>query len=327
LKRPNLELRTGIFVSRIVIENGKATGVEIIEGGTKKVLTASSEVILTAGAIGSPRLMMLSGIGPSQHLRDVGISVQHDLKGVGQNLHDHFSTDVTWVLNGPHSYDKYKKLHWKIAAGLQYLMFKSGPVASNIVEAGAFWWGNKKEEKTPDLQFHFLAGAGVEEGVGTVPGGNGATCNSYYTRPKSRGSVTLRSNNPSDMPVVDPNSFAEPYDLERHIDAIKITQEVGHSRAMQKFVSAEHFPGPACKTKQDYIEMSRASARSSYHPVGTCKMGVDDMAVVDLAMRVHGIERLRICDSSTMPRVVSSNTNAPTIAMAEKAADLIRGNR
>jgi choline dehydrogenase-like flavoprotein len=327
LKRPNLELRTGIFVARIVIENGKATGVEIIEGGTKKVLTASSEVILTAGAIGSPRLMMLSGIGPSQHLRDVGISVQHDLKGVGQNLHDHFSTDVTWVLNGPHSYDKYKKLHWKIAAGLQYYMFKSGPVASNIVEAGAFWWGNKKEEKTPDLQFHFLAGAGVEEGVGTVPGGNGATCNSYYTRPKSRGSVTLRSNNPTDMPIVDPNSFAEPYDLERHIDAIKITQEVGHSRAMQKFVSAEHFPGPACKTKQDYIEMSRASARSSYHPVGTCKMGVDDMAVVDLAMRVHGIERLRICDSSTMPRVVSSNTNAPTIAMAEKAADLIRGNR
>jgi choline dehydrogenase-like flavoprotein len=327
LTRPNLELRTGIFVSRIVIENGKATGVEIIEGGTKKVLTASSEVILTAGAIGSPRLMMLSGIGPSQHLRDVGISVQHDLKGVGQNLHDHFSTDVTWVLNGPHSYDKYKKLHWKIAAGLQYLMFKSGPVASNIVEAGAFWWGNKKDEKTPDLQFHFLAGAGVEEGVGTVPGGNGATCNSYYTRPKSRGSVTLRSNNPSDMPIVDPNSFAEPYDLERHIDAIKITQEIGHSRAMQKFVSTEHFPGPACKTKQDYIEMSRASARSSYHPVGTCKMGVDDMAVVDLAMRVHGIERLRICDSSTMPRVVSSNTNAPTIAMAEKASDLIRGNR
>ncbi len=326
LKRSNLELRTGVFVSRIAIENGKATGVEIIEGSVKKILTASSEVILTAGAIGSPKLMMLSGIGPATHLHDVGVSVQHDLKGVGQNLHDHFSTDVTWVLNGPHSYDKYKKLHWKIAAGLEYLMFKSGPVASNIVEAGAFWWGNRAD-KTPDLQFHFLAGAGVEEGVGTVPGGNGATCNSYYTRPKSRGSVTLRSNNPADMPIVDPNSFAEPYDLERHIDAIKITQEVGHSRAMQKFVSAEHFPGPVCKTKQDYIEMSRASARSSYHPVGTCKMGVDDMAVVDLAMRVHGIERLRICDSSTMPRVVSSNTNAPTIAMAEKAADLIRGNR
>jgi choline dehydrogenase-like flavoprotein len=326
LKRKNLELRTGITVSRIIVENGKATGIEILDGNTKKILHAASEVILTAGAIGSPKLMMLSGIGPAAHLRSVGVDVQHDLPGVGHNFHDHFSTDVTWVLNGPHSYDKYKKLHWKLAAGLQYYMFGNGPVASNIVEAGAFWWGNRAE-KTPDLQFHFLAGAGVEEGVGTVPGGNGATCNSYYTRPKSRGSVMLRSNKPQDAPIVDPNSFSEPYDLERHIEAIKITQEVGHSRAMAKFVSAEHFPGPACKTKQDYIEMSRASARSSYHPVGTCKMGVDDMAVVDPLMRVRGLERLRICDSSTMPRVVSSNTNAPTIAMAEKAADLIRGNR
>ena len=180
-----------------------------------------------------------------------------------------------------------------------------------------------------DLQFHFLAGAGVEKGVGDVPGGNGATCNSYYTRPKSRGSVTLQSNNPADAPVIDPNSFAEPYDLERHIEAIKITQEVGRSRSMRRFVAAEHFPGPACKTKQDYIEMSRASARSSYHPVGTCKMGGvrDEMAVVDTQCRVRGIEALRVCDSSIMPRVVSSNTNAPTIAMAEKAADLIRGNR
>lgn len=326
LKRKNLELRTGVFVSRIVIENGRASGVEIIEGNAKKIITASREIVLTAGAIGSPKLMMQSGIGPAAHLRNMKISVLHDLPGVGQNLHDHFSTDVTWILNGPHSYDKYKKPYWKLAAGLQYLLFQSGPVASNIVEAGAFWWGSAKE-KTPDLQFHFLAGAGVEEGVGTVPGGNGATCNSYFTRPKSRGSVTLRSNNPADPPIIDPNSFAEPYDLERHIDAIKITQEVGRSRSMQRYVAAEHFPGQHCKTKQDYIEMSRASARSSYHPVGTCKMGVDDMAVVDLDLRVHGVERLRICDSSIMPRLISSNTNAPTIAIAEKAADLIRGNQ
>jgi choline dehydrogenase-like flavoprotein len=326
MARKNLDVKTDVTVLRIVLTKGRATGVEIIEGGQTKIIEASSEVILTAGAIGSPKLMMLSGIGPANHLRDVGVSVQHDLPGVGQNFHDHFSTDVTWVLNGPHSYDKYKKAHWMIAAGLQYYFFKSGPVASNIVEAGAFWWGNR-EDKTPDLQFHFLAGAGVEKGVGDVPGGNGATCNSYFTRPRSRGSVTLRSANPADAPIVDPNSFAEPYDLERHIEAIKITQQVGRSRAMRKFVTAEHFPGPDCKTKQDYIEMSRASARSSYHPVGACKMGVDDMAVVGPDCRVHGIEALRICDSSIMPRVVSSNTNAPTIAMAEKAADLIRGNR
>jgi choline dehydrogenase-like flavoprotein len=163
--------------------------------------------------------------------------------------------------------------------------------------------------------------------VGTVPGGNGATCNSYHTRPRSRGSVTLRSSNPLDAPLIDPNSFAEPYDLERHIDGIKVTQEVGRSKSMMKFVEREHFPGAACKTKQDYIDVARANARSSYHPVGTCKMGRDDLAVVDPQLRVRGIDGLRVCDSSIMPHIVSSNTNAPTIAIAEKAADMIRGNR
>jgi choline dehydrogenase-like flavoprotein len=329
MHRKNLTVKTNIFVNRILINKGRATGVEVIEGGQVRQISAAREVILTAGAIGSPKLLMLSGIGPAGHLRDVGINVQHDLPGVGQNFHDHFSTDVTWVLNGPHSYDKYKKLHWKVMAGIEYYAFGSGPVASNIVEAGAFWWGNRAQEKTPDLQFHFLAGAGVEKGVGDVPGGNGATCNAYFNRPRSRGSVTLRSSNPVDAPIVDPNSFAEPYDLERHIEAIKITQAVGQTRAMRKYVASEYFPGEACKTKKDYIELSRASARSSYHPVGTCKMGGarDEMAVVDLQCRLHGVEALRVCDSSIMPRIVSSNTNAPTIAMAEKAADLIRGNQ
>ena len=326
LKRKNLELRTGITVLRIVIESNKATGVEILEEGRVITLSASCEVIVTAGAIGSPKLLMLSGIGPAAHLREREVSVLHDLKGVGQNFHDHFSSDVAWILNGAHSYDKYKKAHWMLWAGLQYALFRNGPVATNIVEAGAFWWGNRKD-KTPDLQFHFVAGAGVEKAGDTLPGGNGASCNSYFTRPRSRGTIALRSNKPSDAPVVDPNSFAEPYDLERHIEAIKISQEVGRTKSMQRYVSSEHAPGAKLKTKQDYIEFSRATARSSYHPVGACKMGVDDLAVVDTSMRVHGLERLRVCDSSTMPRVVSSNTNAPTIAMAEKAADLIRGNR
>ena len=160
-----------------------------------------------------------------------------------------------------------------------------------------------------------------------VQGGDGATCNVYQTRPKSRGALTLRSNDPADAPLIDPNSFAEPSDLDCHIGGIKLVQEIGRSKAFSRFVTAEHFPGPDIKSHADYQATARANARSSYHPVGTCKMGTDDMAVVGLDMRVRGIERLRICDSSTMPRVVSSNTNAPTIAMAEKAADLIRGNR
>jgi choline dehydrogenase len=326
LSRPNLTLRTGVLVNRILVENGRATGVEIVDNGGVERIDAAAEVIVTAGAIGSPKLLMLSGIGPAAHLKEVGVPVVHHLPGVGENFHDHFSTDVTWVLNGPHSYDKYKKTHWKLWAGLQYAMFRSGPVASNIVEAGAFWWSDRSE-KTPDLQFHFLAGAGVEEGVGSVPGGNGATCNSYHVRPRSRGHVRLRSARLEDPPLIDPNSFAEPYDLDRHIDGIKITQEVGRTAAMRKFVSAEHFPGPGVKSRADYEACARSNARSSYHPVGACKMGRDEMAVVDPLLRVHGIERLRVCDSSIMPEVVSSNTNAPTIAIAEKAADLIRGNR
>jgi choline dehydrogenase len=326
IKRPNLTVMTGVQVNRIIVEQNRAKGIEIVEGAQAKQIDAAKEVIVTAGAIGSPKLLMLSGIGPAKHLKEVGVPVVHDLQGVGENFHDHFSTDVIWVLNGAHSYDKYKKAHWKLWAGLQYVLFRTGPVASNIVEAGAFWWGDRNE-KTPDLQFHFLAGAGVEEGVGTVPGGNGATCNSYHVRPRSRGTVRLRSANPADAPLIDPNSFAEPYDLERHIDGIKITQEVGSTRAMRKFVAAEHFPGPGIKTKKDYEEAARANARSSYHPVGTCRMGRDAMAVVDPTLKVRGIEALRVCDSSVMPAVVSSNTNAPTIAIAEKAADLIRGNR
>ena len=198
--RKNLQVRTDLHVTRIIVENGRAAGVEVSENGGLARIDAASEVIVTAGAIGSPKLLMLSGIGPADHLRDVGVAVVHDLPGVGQNFHDHFSTDVIWVLNGPHSYDKYKKRHWQAWAGLQYALFRSGPVASNIVEAGAFWWSDRSE-KTPDLQFHFLAGAGVEEGVGTVPGGNGATCNSYHVRPRSRGEIRLRSSNPADAAI------------------------------------------------------------------------------------------------------------------------------
>ena len=169
-------------------------------------------------------------------------------------------------------------------------MFRNGPVSSNIVEAGAFWWGDRTE-KTPDLQFHFLAGAGVEEGVGSVPGGNGATCNSYHTRPRSRGSRYLAFNKPVDAPLIDPNSFAEPYDLERHIEGIKVTQEVGRIKSFANLWSANIFPARLqdqtglhrCRTQQRALVLS-----SGWH----LQTGCDDMAVVDLACRVHGLEGL-----------------------------------
>jgi len=326
MSRKNLTVRTGITVKRLVLEKGRAKAVEYSDGGHVKRAEAASEIVVTSGGIGSPKLLMLSGIGPAAHLKEKGIAVEHDLPGVGQNLHDHFSTDVTWQLNGPYSYDRYKRKHWQAAAGLQYVLFRSGPVTSNIVEAGGFWWSDRAE-KTPDLQMHFVAAGGVEKAAGVPGGANGATCNVYQTRPLSRGSVKLHSADSADAPEVDPNSFAEPRDLDCHINGIKLVQEIGRSPSFARYVTREHFPGDKIKTRAEYEAAARANARSSYHPVGTCKMGSDDLAVVDTSLRVRGVDGLRVCDSSIMPRVVSSNTNAPTIAIAEKAADLIRGNR
>lgn len=324
LGRNNLTLRTDATVSRIVVENGRAIGVEIVGNGSTELLRAGREVIVTAGAIGSPKLLMLSGIGPAEHLGTHGIKAIHDLPGVGQNLHDHMDVDVVAELNGPHGIDRYKKKRWQAVAGLEYALFGKGPVASNIVEAGGFWWGDHAE-KTPDIQFHFLPGAGVEEGIGSVPGGNGCTLNSYHVRPRSRGSVTLRSPDPRDPPIIDPNPFAERYDLERAVDGIEISREILSQPAFAKYISREHLPGAATNGRAALEAFAREHGRSAYHPVGSCRMGGDAQSVVDPELRVRGLQGLRVCDSSVMPSIVSSNTNAAVIMIAEKAADMIAG--
>ena len=324
--RKNLTIRKDVLVSRIVVENGRAVGVEIVEGGRPTVIRAGSEVIVSAGAIGSPKLLMLSGLGPADHLRPVGVPVVHDLPGVGQNFHDHYGVDIVHELSGPYSLDKYNKLHWKALAGLEYLLFRKGPVASTIVEGGAFWYA-EKDAATPDLQFHFLIGAGVEKGVPSVPSGSGTTLNSYTLRPRSRGSITLRSANPADAPVIDPNFLADPYDVKVSTEGVRQSREIMSEPAMRRYVRKEHFPGDRARTTAELEAYVRQYGRTSYHPVGACKMGVDAMAVVAPDLRVHGIDGLRVADSSIMPRVVSSNTNAPSIMIGEKASDLVRGNR
>ena len=326
LGRPNLTLITGALVRRIVIEQARAVAVEYALGASVETVRADAEVIVTSGAIGSPKVMLLSGIGPAAHLRDMGITVQHDLPGVGQNLTDHFGIDIVGELKAHTSLDSYNKPHMAIWAGLQYLLFKSGPITSNVVEGGAFWYSDAKPA-IPDLQFHFLAGAGAEAGVPSVPPGtSGVTLNSYTLRPKSRGSVTLRSADPADKPVVDPNFLAEPDDLRISCEGIRISREVFNQPSLQKYLRMTRFPDDTVKTKADHEAYARQYGRTSYHPVGTCRMGTDDMAVVDPQLRVHGISGLRICCSSVMPSLIGSNTNAPTIMIGEKAADLIRGN-
>jgi choline dehydrogenase len=326
LSRGNLNLRTSAQISRIVVEKGRAVGVELMEGGRPTVLRADRGVLLTGGAIGSPKLMLLSGMGPADELKELGINVQADLPGVGRNLHDHFGVDIVYELTGAYGFDKYNKLHWKLWAGIEYALFRKGPVASNIVEGGAFWYADKSAP-TPDLQFHFLLGAGVEAGVPKIASGSGVTLNSYTLRPRARGFVRLRSKDPEDLPIVDPNFLGDDYDLKTSTEGIKISRDILRQSALAKFIRKEHFPGDQVQTQTELETYARQYGRTSYHPVGTCRMGVDVDAVVDPELRVRHIEGLRICDSSIMPRLVSSNTNAASIMIGEKASDLILGNQ
>ena len=327
LNRPNLTVETGCLVERIVFEGTRATGVRYFNGRESQTVRADSEVISTAGAIGTPKIMMLSGVGPAWHLQEHGLDVVHDLPGVGENLNDHFGIDIVAELTGHYSLDKYNKWHWAALAGLQYHLFKSGPVTSNVVEGGAFWFADPSSP-VPDLQFHFLAGAGAEAGVPSVPeGSSGITLNSYTLRPKSRGTVRLRSDDPTHPPIVDPNFLAEPEDLKTSVEGVKISCEIFRQPSLRKFIKALRFPGEQVKTQKDFEAYARQYGRTSYHPTCTCKMGVDEMAVVDPELRVRGLDGIRICDSSIMPSLIGSNTNAPTIMIAEKASDLIRGNQ
>ena len=326
LRRKNLTVRTGCLARRILIEGGRATGVEYSQNGTTRTTRADGEVVLTSGAIGTPKLMMLSGLGPADHLKSLGIDVVSDQPGVGENLTDHYGIDIVAELTGHFSLDKYNKLHWMVWAGAEYFLFRSGPVTSNVVEGGAFWYADRSQP-VPDLQFHFLAGAGAEAGVPSVPkGSSGITLNSYTLRPKSRGTVRLKSSDPADPPIVDPSFLAEPDDLKTSIEGVKASVEIFRQKSLQKYIREIRYPGSGVKTQRDFEDYARKYGRTSYHPTCTCKMGTDEMAVVDPSLRVRGVEGLRICDSSVMPSIIGSNTNAPTIMIAEKASDLIRGN-
>jgi choline dehydrogenase len=308
LRRRNLEVRTDCLALRIIIEGGRAVGTEYARQGRVEQARAEREVLVTAGAIGSPTLLLLY------------------LPGVGENLHDHYGTDVVYELTGPWSLDKYQRWGWMLLAGLEYALFRKGPVASNIVEGGAFWWADRSAS-TPDTQFHFLAGAGVEEGIPAVPSGAGCTLNSYFVRPRSRGTVRLRSADPRDAPIIDPNYLADPYDVRMSIEGVKMMREIMRQPVWSRYIRREHLPGEAVRSDAEVEAYIRRQGRTCYHPVGACRMGSDANAVVDPQLRVRGIDGLRVCDSSVMPSLVSSNTNAPTIMIGEKAADLVRGNR
>ena len=317
-RRPNLTVQTGAQVLRIVVDQGRATGVELAGQGVLR----AGEVILSAGAIGSPRLLQLSGIGPADHLRDLGIPVVFDQPNVGANLQDHVDLFVIAECTGPHTYDRFAKPHLSAWAALQYLLTRKGPVASSLFETGGFWYADPNA-RSPDIQLHLGLGSGIEAGVAAMPQG-GVTLNSAYLRPRSRGTVRLASADPLAAPLIDPNYWADPHDREMSIRGLKLAREIMRQDALKTYVLAERLPGPDVQTDEDYFNYACAHAKTDHHPAGTCRMGADPHAVVDLQLRFNGIAGLRVVDASIMPSVVSSNTNAATIMIAEKAADMIR---
>ena len=322
-KHPNLSIRTGAHVAKILFQGDRATGVELIDRGRTEIVGAEREVVVTAGAIGSPRLLMHSGIGPARHLEDLGIETYLDLPGVGKNLQDHMDVYCVSECSGDYSFDRYKPLHMTAWAGVQYMLFKTGPVASNLCDGGGFWYADEKAP-SPDVQFHFLPGSGLEHGLKKIR--NGVTLNSALLRPKSRGCVKLKSANPLDAPIVDPNYWGDPYDIDMSVRAFRLTRRIMQQPVFTPFINAESMPGCDAHSDDEIKEYAYRFAKTDYHPVGTCKMGTldDAMAVVSPDLRVRDVQNLRVCDSSIMPCLPSCNTNAPTIMIAEKAADMIQ---
>jgi choline dehydrogenase-like flavoprotein len=208
-------------------------------------------------------------------------------------------------------------------AGIQYLTTKNGPVASSLFETGGFWYADPSSD-TPDIQFHLGLGSGIEAGVARLKNA-GVTLNSAYLHPRSRGSVTLRSADPTAAPLIDPNYWSDPYDVKMSIEGLKIAREIFQQEAMNDWLLGERLPGPQVKSDEDFFNYACANAKTDHHPVGTCRMGVGKDAVVDPLLRVRGLDGLRVCDSSVMPRVPSCNTNAPTFMVGEKASDIVRG--
>jgi choline dehydrogenase len=319
--RANLTVRTGAQVRRITVAADRATGVELTDGTR---ITAGSEVILSSGAIGSPRLLMLSGIGPADHLRSVGVVPVLDHPGVGSDLQDHLDLFVIAECTGPHTYDRYARPLWSVVAGAQYLLTRRGPAASSLFETGGFWYV-QDGARSPDMQFHLGLGSGIEAGVAAMPNG-GVTLNSAYMRPRSRGTVRLASDDPAAAPLIDPNYWSDPHDREMSIRGLKLAQAIMRQDPLKPYVLTERLPGPEVSSEDDYAAYAAAHAKTDHHPAGTCRMGADAGAVVDPRLRFNGIAGLRVADASIMPSLISSNTNAAAIMIGEKAADMIRAD-
>jgi choline dehydrogenase-like flavoprotein len=317
----NLTVITKAQATRIVIENGRAIGVEYARGRRRHVAHASQEIVLAAGAINSPQLLLLSGIGPADELRARSIAATHDLPGVGKNLQDHLNVNIVQRAKRGSTLDGKNRGLAPLGVALQYLLARSGPGTSNIAEAGAFAI-SELGASTPDIQYHFIP-AQVVNHARTPMDGDGITLHACCLRPHSRGEIRLASADPLEPPLIDPNYLAAGHDLKVLLAGLRQGRDILAARAFRPWLSEEKLPGVAVQSNAEAEDFIRATAETEYHPVGTCRMGRDPMGVVDENLRVRGIERLRVIDASIMPAIVSGNTNAPVIMIAEKGADMM----
>ncbi len=329
LKRPNVRLQTHTLATRLLFEgpsgDRRVAGVEVLHKGQKQTLRATREVILCGGAINSPQLLQLSGIGDPALLQRAGVPVMHALPGVGENLQDHLETYVQYACTQPITLFSATKPLAKLKIGLEWMLFGTGLGATNHFESGGFI-RSEAGVKHPDLQYHFLPMAVRYDGNAPATG-HGFQAHVGPMRPTSRGHVHIRSADPSAAPEIIFNYMSTEQDRKEMRAAIRLTREVFAQRAFDPFRGEELSPGKAVQTDAEIDAHIRANAETAYHPSCTCRMGTDAMAVTDGEGRVHGVQRLRVVDASIMPEVVSGNLNVPTIMMAEKLADAIRGRK
>lgn len=320
--RPNLTVVTGTQVNRITLEGGRATGVVHAVRGKAFHQVAAREVLLCGGTINSPQLLMLSGIGPATELRRHGIKVVHDAPGVGANLQDHLDICTLWHSTQPVTYDRASDLRISFD---YYLRGRRGPGTSNVAEAGGFARSPLAPDARPDIQFHFVPAMLDDHGRHRLPG-DGYTLHACFLRPRSRGRITLASNRGNDKPRIEANylSDAEGFDLKMMVECAKVSREILGQRAFDAYRGTPIFPARDHLGDAELVDFVRAKAESVYHPVGTCRMGSDEASVVDPQLRVRGVDGLRVVDASVMPTLIGGNTNAPTIMIAERAAEFVK---
>ncbi|WP_210014025.1 GMC family oxidoreductase [Pseudomonas palmensis] len=320
--RPNLTVLTGVEVDKVLLDNGRASAVQARWQGSEQRYQARREIILCAGAVGSPGILQRSGIGPRPLLERLGIPVLHELPGVGGNLQDHLQLRLIYKVSNVRTLNQVANTHWgKLGMGLRYLYDRSGPLAMAPSQLGAFVRSHP-EQPTPNLQYHVqpLSLDRFGEPLHRFAAFTASVCN---LRPLSRGRVDIRSANPGDAPVIDPYYLSEPEDLRVAAQAIRLTRQIVQAPALAAFAPVEYLPGAALDTEEQLQQAAGQIGTTIFHPVGTCRMGNGPLDVVDAQLRVHGVAGLRIADASIMPQITSGNTCSPTLMIGEKAAQLI----